>query len=585
MNFNDYLLEVKKPARYLGNEWNCSIKNFEEAYIRFVLCFPDLYEVGMSNLGIRIIYGLLNSIEDVVCERVFLLDSDLEEIIRKDKKTIFSLESKKKLTDFDIIGFSLNYELLYPNVLNILELAGIPIFSKERTQDYPLIIAGGMCSLNPEPMADFIDLFVIGEAEEVILKIIDIYRNLKKKNLDRKPPKDICLHHLKYIEGIYIPSFYKVSYDKEANLIDFKPKEKDTPSLIKKSYIKDLDKSFYPLDWLVPYIEIVHDRIILEVMRGCPHSCRFCQAKAYYFPYRCRSIIKLLDLTEEIIENTGYEEISLAGLSVSDYPKIDSLIEGLTEKFKTKKINISFSSLREKTILKKLLPIFTRMRKTGLTFAPETASKRLHKIINKHFDLDSFFSLVEDIYRQGYQHIKLYFMLGLPTEEEKDLEEILNLSRYVSEIKTKIDKKPAHLSLSIATFIPKPHTPFQWLGMEKLERIKEKQKIILSKLKPKDRLHLKFHNPYMSLIECLLSRGDRKISSVIYDVSKIMTFDKRFSFKVWQEACKKNNIDLESYTYRFYHKDEPLVWDFIDVGIPKELLWKDFEEALSINKC
>ncbi|MCM8799355.1 MAG: TIGR03960 family B12-binding radical SAM protein [Candidatus Omnitrophica bacterium] len=585
MNLDNYLLEVNKPARYLGGEWNCRIKDFEKAYIRFALCFPDTYEVGMSNLGIRIIYGLLNSIEDVVCERVFLIDRDLEEIIRRDKKTIFSLESKKRLIDFDIIGFSLNYELLYPDVLNILELAGIPAFSGERKEGYPLIIAGGMCSLNPEPIAEFIDLFVIGEAEETILKIIDIYRKLKKKNSDRRPPKNTCLHQFKYIEGVYIPSFYKVSYDRKNRLIDFKPIEKDTPSVIKKSYVKELDKSFYPIDWIVPYVEIVHDRLILELMRGCPHNCRFCQARVYYFPYRCKSIAKLLDLAEEMIKNTGYEEISLAGLSISDYPKINSLIEGLIEKFKEKRIGISFSSLREKDTLKELLPIFNRMRKTGLTFAPETASERLHKIINKNFNLNSFFSLIEEIYRRGYRHIKLYFMLGIPTEEKIDLERILNLSRYVSEIKSRIDKRPAWLSLSLSTFIPKPHTPFQWLGMERLEKIKEKQEYILSKLKIKDRLYLKFHNPYMSLIECLLSRGDRRLAPVIYDVFKMKRSGRGFSLGVWQEACKKNNIDLESYTYQFYHKDEFLAWDFIFTGISKESLWKELEEALGINKC
>ncbi|MCM8791591.1 MAG: TIGR03960 family B12-binding radical SAM protein [Candidatus Omnitrophica bacterium] len=579
----EILLKFKSPVQYLGNELNVLKKDFSKVYIRFALCFPDVYEVGMSNLGLRIIYGLLNSIEDVVCERVFLPQSDLQEFLFREKKKIFSWESKRDLNDFDILGFCLSYELNYTGILKILELADIPFFFKERGEGYPLVIGGGFCTLNPEPLADFFDLFIIGEAEEVILEFIDIYRNLKKKNQDRRPLKREFLHHLKYLEGVYIPSFYNVTYNKDGTIKKFFATTQDAPLLIKRRSLKKIESSFYPSFWIVPFTEIVHDRMTLEIMRGCPHSCRFCQARVFYYPLRFRSIEKILALSRDIFNKTGYEELSLGGLCVSDYPQIKILVEKLNSEFRDRKLILSFSSLRERTAVEEIISFFDIIKKGGLTFAPETGSDKLRKIINKEFNRDIFLSIVEKAYQKGFRHLKLYFMIGLPGEEKEDLDSIIDFvdSIYYF-IKTKYNKNIG-INVSINTFIPKPHTPFQWVGMEKLEEISRKQSYIFSKMKSRRWLKINFHNLYMSFLECLLSRLDRRASQIIYNAyRKGACFDAwsgYFNLNIWQEAWKEVDINPEFYVYRLLNKEEVLPWDFIEVGISKDALWRDFKQA------
>jgi radical SAM family uncharacterized protein len=564
----DILLQVNKPARYIAGEWNVTRKDFSKAKIKFALCFPDLYEIGMSNLGMRIIYGLLNSISYVVCERFFSCAVDMETHLRSNSLEIFSLESKRRLREFDLIGFSLGSELNYTNILNILELGNIPLKSSERDESYPLVIGGGPCTLNPEPLSEFFDLFIIGEAEESILELMDIYQKHqeKYKGFNRINKTDL-LYLFSQIKGVYVPALYKAGYR------------------IKKRFIRDLNTSFFPSDWLVPFIQIVHDRISLEIMRGCPNRCYFCQGRSQYYPYRIRERKNLLNLAKDIYRNTGYEEISLAGLSVSDYPKIEGLLSELINFFKDNAVSVSLPSIKVKEKTGNLSSLIAKIKKTGLTFAPEAGSKRLRKIIAKDFNEDEFFKVIQDAYSSGYQHIKLYFMLGLPYEERQDLDAIIDFSIRASELRRRISKAPAKINVSINAFIPKPHTPFQWFKMEGIESIKQKQAYLKNKIKNRN-IILNFHNPDMSFLEGVLSRGDRRLSEVIHlAFKKGARFDAwtaHFNFQAWLDAFKESDIDPDFYL-RQMHKDEILPWDFIDVGISKETLIKEFDKCIIWN--
>lgn len=579
----DTLLQVQKPARYIGGEWNVSKKDFDKAGIKFALCFPDLYEVGMSNLGLRIIYAILNNLADVSCERFFSPGTDLEKVLRNNQKEIFSLESKRRLKEFDIIGFSLAYELGYTNVLNILDLGGIPFKSSSRDHNYPLIIGGGPCALNPEPMHEFFDLFIIGEAEEAILEIVDTYRKLKDEFKASKIVKQDLLIELSRIEGVYVSSLYEVKYDAIGKIEYFKPKINGLPARIKKRVVRDLDSAYFPANWLLPYIQIVHDRITLEIMRGCPNKCRFCQARQQYFPFRPRNIDNLLNLACESYKRTGYEEISLMGLSVSDYQNIEELLKRLIDLFKEKAVSVSLPSIKPKTMVGDMSSLIATIKKTGLTFAPEAATERLRNILGKDFDIPDFSKAVEQAYLCGYQHIKLYFMIGLPSEEEKDLDGIVEFAQGVSELRQNIAKRPAQVNISINTLIPKPHTPFQWLAMEDLESVKYKQNYLRKKIGNKRRLKLSFHNRYMSFLEGVFSRGDRRLSQVILSAfqkgARFDAWDDYFRFDVWLDAFKDCNINPNFYLQKRV-ADEFLPWDFLDIGIPKEILLREFN-ALS----
>lgn len=582
---DDILLQVNKPGRYIGEEWNVSRKDFEKANIKFALCFADLYEVGMSNLGMRIIYAILNNIVDVACERFFSLDYDLENILRNERLEITSLESKKRLSEFDMIGFSLGYELDYTNVLAILELGAIPLKASLRNYSHPLVIGGGPCVVNPEPLQEFFDLFILGEAEEAIVELMDIYRKFKNEFKSAKISKQDLLVMFSHLEGVYVPSLYDVVYSSEGKIVEFKPTIYGVPVKIKKRMIKDLDQAFFPLDWLIPYIQIVHDRITLELMRGCPNACRFCQGRSQYFPFRQRSVNKILNLASSIYKRTGYEEMSLGGLSVSDYSDLEALISSLLNEFKEKGVSISLPSLKPKAILGNIASLIASIKKTGLTFAPEAGTERLRNILAKNFNLPDFFKVIEQAYLSGYQHLKLYFMLGLPFEELKDLDAIIELSTAASELRKKINKSPARIELSIGTLIPKPHTPFQWLGMEAIDSIIYKQGY-LKKKTSSNKLNFSFHNPYMSHLEAALSRGDRRLSQVIFSAyKKGARFDawgNHFRFDYWQQAFRESNLNPDFYL-RPRTKDEVLPWDFLDLGMSKEALLKEYEKIVAIE--
>lgn len=585
----DQLLSgVMKPGRYIGKEWNVSKKEFDTANIKFALCFPDLYEVGMSNLGIRIIYGILNNIADVCCERLFSPGLDLENILRKNKTDIFSLESRKSLRYFDIVGFSLAYELLFTNVLNILDLGAIPLRSSLRDYRYPLIIGGGSCTLNPEPMHEFFDLFIIGEAEEAIVELIDAYREVKDEFKSGRRNKQELLLMLSGIEGVYVPSLYEAKYDLEGKIREFKPKVQGVNLKIKKRIIQDLDKAYFPAAWLVPFIQVVHDRITIEIMRGCPNKCRFCQARQQYYPLRVKSKANIYDTVLQAYKSSGYEEIAFGGLSVTDYTHIEELLKSLVEYFKNKCVSISLPSIKPKNIVGDLSSLIATVKKTGLTFAPEAATEKLRGLLAKNFDAEEFFRVMEQAFKSGYQHVKLYFIIGLPFETDDDLGGIVDFACKVSELRRKVAKYPAQINVSVNTLIPKPHTPFQWFAMQGLDNVRQKQEYLKKRVMKHKKIKLSFHSRYMSFLEGVLSRGDRRLSGVIEKAfmagAKFDAWDEHFNFDIWQAAFSESNIPADFYL-KDRPKDELLPWDFLDLGVNKEMVIADFNDIIqAMNK-
>ncbi|NQT95847.1 MAG: TIGR03960 family B12-binding radical SAM protein, partial [Candidatus Omnitrophica bacterium] len=466
---DEILLNVRRPARYIGEEHNSIKKRWSDAMVKVCLCYPDTYELGMSHLGLKILYHILNKRDDTLCERSFAPWLDMEEIMRKNDIRLFSLESKMGLASFDIIGFSLGYELTYTNLLNMLDLSKIPLRSHEREgRDFPLIIAGGTCAFNPEPLADFIDCFVIGDGEEAIIDLIDIYKKCGREK------KQELLKELSLIDGLYVPSCY------------------DSSKKIKKRTIKDLTFEYFPTAPIVPYIQIVHDRITLEIMRGCPNSCHFCQAKSIYSPVRIRKPKEIVQLAEESYKNTGFDEVSLLSLSSSNYPGIDKLINKLTAIFSSLGVGISLPSLRiEKELDRLPLAIWAGGssacggKKSGLTFAPEVATEKMQRVVNKLLDFKELFTALRQAYKIGWKRVKLYFMIGLPEEEREDLEAIVALADRVALLRKEVSRGPAEVTISISSFIPKPHTAFERLPMASLNDIKEKQQFLVDKVKTK----------------------------------------------------------------------------------------------------
>lgn len=578
----DGLLQVRKPARYIGNEWNVSKKPFENADVKFALCFPDLYEVGMSNLGIRIIYGILNSITGVVCERFFSPAQDLEDMLRSNKMEIFSLESKRRLREFDIAGFSMGYELSYTNILSLLDLGSVPLKSSMRDASWPLVIGGGPCTANPEPVHEFFDLFVIGEAEDAIGEIIEVYKNTKPGFKSGRIPKQELLLLLSGIEGVYVPSLYEVKYDQAGSVAEFKPKYDSVPVQVKKRFVRDFNNSFFPVEWIVPYIEVIHDRIAVEIMRSCPNTCRFCQAKRFYYPLRQRDVGTILKLADSAYKNTGYEEIALAGLSVSDYSCLGELLGKLVDLFKDNGVSISLPSVKPRTYLGDFTSLVATIKKTGLTFAPEAAREETRKMLGKNFDLQAFFQALEKSYLSGYQRVKLYFMISLPHENENDLDAILDLAEKVSCLRKTKNLPAAFVNVSINPLIPKPHTPFQWLGMESPGLIKNKINYIKAKNKNR-KIKLNFHNPDMSFLEALLSRGDRRLSKIIESAfnkgARFDAWDDHFDLARWMDAFSESKLDPESYL-KEKPKDQALPWDFIDIGVKKEELAAEYDKIV-----
>ncbi|MDH7481230.1 MAG: TIGR03960 family B12-binding radical SAM protein [Armatimonadota bacterium] len=552
---DNVLSKVAKPARYIGGEFNAVIKDLNSVDVKFALAFPDVYEIGMSNLGLRIIYEILNRRLDTAAERIFAPWPDMEAEMRRCRLPLFTLESHTTAREFDIIGFSLSYELTYTNVLNMLDLIGIPIRSAERNESHPLIIAGGCCVYNPEPMADFVDAFVIGEGEEIVHELVEVFK------LNRSLSRKALLEKLAEIPGVYVPALGQHP--------------------VRKRLVKDLDTAEYLERPIIPFIETVHDRLPIEVMRGCSRGCRFCQAGMIYRPVRERSQERILKLTERLNAHAGYDEIGLLSLSTADYTGIEDLVHKLIEKYEPEKIGVSLPSIRADASCVELASEIQKVRKSGLTLAPEAGTQRLRDVINKNVTAEDLLSAVEAAFRYGWRTIKLYFMIGLPTETDEDVLGIAQLAEKVSQVAKKMGIRPT-VNVSVSSFVPKPHTPFQWRPQDTIEELQRKQSLLRSAIKDKA-IQLSWHDARISALEGVLSRGDRKVGEAIYHAwkngCKFDAWDEYFDYEKWLSAFSAAGITPASYANRPRDYAEPLPWDHIDCGISKQFLINEDKRA------
>lgn len=572
---------VQKPARYSGGELNSVIKDPERVSLRYAFCFPDLYEIGMSHLGMKILYFLVNSREEYWCERVFAPDSDMEEQMRKNNIELFALESEDPIKSFDIVGFTLMYELSYTNVLNMLDLAGIPLKSADRQALTPIICCGGPCACNPEPIADFVDLVFLGDGEESTLQVLDLL-NACKKNGESKTD---FLKKAKEIQGVYVPSFYEDSYNEDGTLKELKPLY-GAPEKVKKAVVSDMDKCFYPDKFVVPFISIVHDRAVEEIFRGCIRGCRFCQAGFTYRPIREKSVETINRQAKALIDSTGYDELSLCSLSTSDHSCVNEMLSSLIDWTEKDKINLSLPSLRVDNFSDELVEKLNRVRKSGLTFAPEAGTQRLRDVINKNVTEEEVLSTCKKAFDNGWTSVKLYFMMGLPTETTEDIEGIADLAMQVVHTFYKNPAKQkgtgVQVSVSCASFIPKPFTPFQWEAEDSMESLKAKQKHLLESI-PSRKVKVSYHETPTSLLEGVLARGDRRLCRVLLDAyrlgCKFDSWDDRFRFDAWMKAFEMNGIDPYFYTQRKREFSELLPWDHLDFGVSKKFLENENKKA------
>lgn len=568
------LLKVQKPGRYIGNEPGSIVKDKSKVDVRFAFCFPDTYEIGMSHLGIKILYSLFNSKDYIWCERVFAPWTDFEAVMRENDIPLFALESHDPIKDFDIIGFTLQYELSYTNVLNMLDLAGVPLLSKDRKGLKNLVVAGGPCACNPEPLADFVDLFFLGEGEEVDLELIDLYRECRDKNLS----KEEFLKLAAKIEGVYVPSLYDISYNEDGTIKEITSKC-DAPKTIKKRIIKDLDSCFYPDTFPTPFIEIVHDRAVQEVFRGCIRGCRFCQAGFIYRPVREKSADVVNKQAKALCDSTGYEEISLSSLSTSDYSKLDDLLGQMFTWSEDENISVSLPSLRVDNFSKELLEKVKKVKKSGLTFAPEAGTQRLRDVINKNVTEDEIMRTCLTAFQGGYTSVKLYFMLGLPTETDDDLRGILELGQRIVNLFYNMENRPkgksVNVSISVSTFVPKPFTPFQYEPQDTLLEVERKQKLLIESQTTK-KISLSWHDSKTSILEGAFARGDRRLCAVLLEAFKLgCKFDgwgECFDFEKWQQAFKNSGVDMNFYNARKREYDEILPWSHLDYAVSSNFL-------------
>lgn len=580
----DSLLDrVQKPARYMGGEMNAVYKDLSAVDIRYAFAFPDVYEVGMSHLGSRILYDIINKRKDAYCERVFMPWVDMADLMRAEKVPLFSIETRSPIREFDMLGFTLQYEMSYTNILEMLSLAGIPLHSEERTWEDPIVIAGGPCAFNPEPLHHFIDAFSIGDGEISTLETIDVVKACKAEGVSRKE----CLRRLSKLRGVYVPSLYEASYHPDGTLAAFEPIENDVPRTVVKNMIADLDLASYPESVIVPFMEIVHDRINIEVLRGCTRGCRFCQAGMIYRPVRERSMNHLLDLAEKLVAETGYEEITLSSLSTGDYSCLPQLAHELMERFEKKRIALSLPSLRLDSDLKKTLEETQKVRKSSLTYAMEAGTQRLRDVINKGITEDDLMSSVSDAFAGGWSSVKLYFMFGLPTETFEDLDGISDLANKVVrkyfETPKYIRAKGLRVNCSASCFVPKAFTPFQWEAQDTIEQFEEKQKHLCRIMHIKG-VEFNWHEPQVSFLEAVFARGDRRTADALETAWKLgCRFDgwtDQFKFDKWMEAFEATGVDPKFYANRRREKDELLPWAFIDAGVTQQYLWRERERAM-----
>lgn len=572
---------VQKPGRYTGGELNSVIKNPKDVDIRFAFCFPDTYEIGMSHLGMKILYSLLNKREDTWCERVFAPWVDMEELMRKNNVPLFALESSDEIKDFDVIGFTLQYELCYTNVLNMLDLAGVPVRSADRKSLTPLVIGGGPCVCNAEPISDFFDLTLPGEGEEVLNELMDLFKEYKKKGASKKE----FLKAASKIEGVYVPSFYEFSYNDDSTIKSVTPSN-GAPERVKKRIISDLDTVFYPESFVVPFIDIVHDRAVEEIFRGCIRGCRFCQAGFLYRPIREKSSDTVNKQCRSLCDTTGYDEISLSSLSTSDYTQLQSLLEGIFSWSEDDKVSVSLPSLRVDNFSDELMEKLQKVRKSGLTFAPEAGTQRLRDAINKNVTEREVIETSRKAFSGGWTNVKLYFMMGLPTETNEDVVGIADLAQKVVDEFYKNPNKPkgkgVNVSISVSCFVPKPFTPFQWEAQDTMEQLKAKQHLLLESVKSR-KISVSYHDARTSFLEGVFARGDRRLCDVMERAWKkgcrFDSWDECFSFEKWMEAFEECGVDPYFYTSRKRSYDEILPWDHMDYGISNKFFQKEAEKA------
>lgn len=577
------LKRVEKPARYTGGEVNSVIKNPAEADVRFAFAFPDTYEIGMSYMGLQILYNILNMQDYVYCERVFAPAMDMEKLMREENVPLFSIETKTPIKEFDILGFTLQYEMSYTNILNMLNLAGIPMMSADRDDSYPLLVAGGPCAFNPEPLADFFDLFLIGDGEEVLPAITDLYRKCDSK---KEFLKKAC-----QMTGVYVPSFYDVKYNGDGTVAAYIKNYENAPEKVGKCLIDDIEPLPFPTKNIVPFIDVVHDRASVESFRGCTRGCRFCQAGMIYRPVRERKPETILALAEEQLKNTGHEELSLLSLSTSDHSCFEPLALELVKKCAEKHVNLSLPSLRLDSFSFNVLNEIQKYKKSGLTFAPEAGTQRLRNVINKSITEEDIYGAVRKAIELGWKQIKLYFMIGLPTETYEDLDGIAEIAKNILDINYEINGRKGgrfNVTVSVSNFVPKPHTPFQWFGQNTYEEFIEKHKYLSEKLRMKN-VTFHYHDSPISVLEAVFARGDRKTGKLLvqaYENGCVFdSWSEFFNMEGWEKAFKQTGLSKDFYATRHRTYDEVMPWDIIDSYISKDFLISENEKSAITRDC
>jgi radical SAM family uncharacterized protein len=584
---DEILLKISQPARYIGGEVNMVKKDPSKVAVRFAMCFPDVYEIGMSHLGIQILYDMFNRRDDVYCERVYSPWMDLDPIMREQKIPLFAVESQDPIKNFDFLGITIQYEMCYTNILQVLELSQIPLHAEERTEEDPIVIGGGPCTYNPEPIAPFFDLFYMGEGEVVYFDLIDRYKEIKARGGSRKE----FLEQAAQIPGIYVPGFYDVTYKEDGTIEAMTPNNPHAPQTVSKQLVMDMSDTWYPEKPVVPYLRATQDRVVLEIMRGCIRGCRFCQAGMVYRPVRERSLEELKRLARTMLKSTGHEEISLSSLSSSDYTKLEGIVNFLIDEFDGKGVNVSLPSLRIDAFSLDVMSKVQDVKKSSLTFAPEAGSQRLRNVINKGLTEENILNGSAEAFKGGWNRVKLYFMLGLPTETVEDMQGIAELSEKVAEVYyDTVPKEQRHgkvqVTASTSFFVPKPFTPFQWAPMCTKEQFLERASIVNHRMKEmlnKKSLRYNWHEADVTVLEGVLARGDRKVAAVIEEAYRqgaiYDSWSEYFNNDIWMKAFETCGVDIDFYTTRERSLDEVFPWDFIDAGVTKDFLKREWANA------